>query len=99
MRGITFWGTVYRAPDGVRLYRSLSVLCTERHRMCTELMRLSIRFIPSAAARNLAVVAALAHGLYGQTTVLNWEQIKARFLAQNPGVLASRISIEESKAA
>jgi len=29
---------------------------------------------------------------------LNWEQIKARFLAQNPSVLAGRIGIEESKA-
>src|SRR5713101_637193 len=61
-------------------------------------MRLPIRFIRSAAARNLAIAAALARSLYGQTMVLNWEQIKTRFLAQNPSVLAGRISIEESKA-
>jgi cobalt-zinc-cadmium efflux system outer membrane protein len=41
---------------------------------------------------------ALAHTLCGQTTVLNWQQIKTRFLAQNPSVLAGQISIEESKA-
>jgi len=29
---------------------------------------------------------------------LDWEQIKTRFLAQNPSVLAGRINIEESKA-
>ena len=36
--------------------------------------------------------------LYGQTTLLNWEQIKTRFLAQNPSVVAARINVEESKA-
>jgi cobalt-zinc-cadmium efflux system outer membrane protein len=49
-------------------------------------------------ARRLAIASALAHSLYGQTTILNWEQIKARFLAQNPSVLAGQISIEESRA-
>ena len=48
--------------------------------------------------RSLVVVAVLAHGLYGQSTVLSWEQIKTRFLAQNPSVLAGQINIEESKA-
>jgi len=48
--------------------------------------------------RSLVVVAVLAHGLYGQSTVLSWEQIKSRFLAQNPSVLAGQINIEESKA-
>ena len=48
--------------------------------------------------RSLAIAAVLAHGLYGQTTVLSWEQIKARFLMQNPSVLAGQINIEESKA-
>ena len=51
-----------------------------------------------AAARNLAISAALAHSLFGQTTVLTWEQIKTRFLARNPSVLAGQINIEESKA-
>jgi cobalt-zinc-cadmium efflux system outer membrane protein len=46
----------------------------------------------------MAIAAALAHGLYGQTTVLSWDQIKARFLVQNPSVLAGQISVEESKA-
>ena len=55
------------------------------------------RAFPSAA-RRLALAAALAHGLYGQTTVLSWEQIKTRFLMQNPTVLAGQTSIEESKA-
>jgi cobalt-zinc-cadmium efflux system outer membrane protein len=61
-------------------------------------MRLRRRFTPSAAARSLAIAAALAHSLYGQTTVLNWEQIKTRFLSQNPSVLAGQINIEESRA-
>jgi len=55
-------------------------------------------FIPSAAVRSLAIAAALAHSLYGQATVLSWEQIKARFLIQNPTVLAGQTGIEESKA-
>src|SRR5262245_562580 len=66
--------------------------------MCTELMRFRKNSILRPAARNLAILAVLAHSLCGQTTVLNWEQIKARFLAQNPSVLAGRINIEESKA-
>ena len=41
---------------------------------------------------------ALTHSLHGQTVVLNWEQIKTRFLAQNPSVLAGQISIEEARA-
>jgi len=44
------------------------------------------------------MVAALAQSLYCQTTLLNWEQIKTRFLAQNPSVLAGQISIEEARA-
>lgn len=48
--------------------------------------------------RSLLIVAALAHGLYGQSSVLSWEQIKSRFLAQNPSVLAGQINVEESKA-
>jgi cobalt-zinc-cadmium efflux system outer membrane protein len=48
--------------------------------------------------RSLAIVAALAHSLYGQATILSWEQIKARFLIQNPTVLAGQTGIEESKA-
>jgi cobalt-zinc-cadmium efflux system outer membrane protein len=48
--------------------------------------------------RSLALAAVLAHSLYGQTTVLSWEQIKARFLVQNPTVQAGQISVEESKA-
>ena len=56
-------------------------------------MRLSLQ-----VARYLALAAALANGLHGQTTVLNWEQIKTRFLAQNPSVLAGQITIEQSKA-
>jgi outer membrane protein, heavy metal efflux system len=48
--------------------------------------------------RSLLIVAALAHGLYGQSTVVSWEQIKSRFLAQNPSVLAGQINVEESKA-
>jgi cobalt-zinc-cadmium efflux system outer membrane protein len=51
-----------------------------------------------SATRSLAIAAALAHGLYGQTTVLKWEQIKTRVLTQNPSVLAGQTSIEESKA-
>jgi outer membrane protein, heavy metal efflux system len=54
--------------------------------------------IPIAAARSLAIAAALAHGLYGQSTVLNWEQIKTHFLMQNQTLLAGQISVEESKA-
>ena len=56
------------------------------------------RFIPSPAVRSLAIAAVLAHNLYGQSTVLTWEQIKARFLIQNPSVLAGQINVEESKA-
>jgi outer membrane protein, heavy metal efflux system len=48
--------------------------------------------------RSLLIVVALAHGLYGQSSVLSWEQIKSRFLAQNPSVLAGQINVEESKA-
>jgi outer membrane protein, heavy metal efflux system len=48
--------------------------------------------------RSLLIVAALAHGLYGQSTVVSWEQIKSRFLAQNPSVLSGQINVEESKA-
>src|SRR5216684_672304 len=66
--------------------------------MCMDLMRLRGRFIASAAARRVTIAAALAHSLYGQTTILNWEQIKTRFMAQNPSVLAGKINIEESKA-
>src|SRR5262249_9173012 len=51
-----------------------------------------------AAARNLAIAGVLAPSLCGQTRVWNWEQIKTRFLAQNPSVLAGKINIEESKA-
>src|SRR5437870_4479712 len=76
----------------------LSVIRTERVPVCTELMRLRRTFVPSVAARGLAIAAALAHSLYGQPTVLNWEQIKTRFLTQNPSVLAGQINIEESKA-
>jgi cobalt-zinc-cadmium efflux system outer membrane protein len=43
-------------------------------------------------------MAALASGLCGQTTTLNWAQIKARFLAQNPTMQAGQIGIEEAKA-
>ena len=46
----------------------------------------------------VAIVAALAQSLRGQTTVLSWEQIKTRFLTQNPSVLAGQTSVEESKA-
>jgi cobalt-zinc-cadmium efflux system outer membrane protein len=46
----------------------------------------------------LALAAVLAQGLYGQSTVLSWEQIRTRFLAQNPSVLAGQITIEQSKA-
>ncbi len=48
--------------------------------------------------RSLVIVATLAHSLYGQSTVLSWDQIKTRFLAQNPSVLAGQINVEESKA-
>ena len=61
-------------------------------------MRLPRHFIPSPAARRLALAAVLAQGLYGQSTVLSWEQIRTRFLAQNPSVLAGQITIEQSKA-
>src|SRR4029077_816173 len=61
-------------------------------------MRLRSKSNPSTTARGLAIAFALAHSLYGQTMVLNWEQIKTRFLMQNPSVLAGQISIEESKA-
>jgi outer membrane protein, heavy metal efflux system len=44
------------------------------------------------------MAAVLAHGLDGQTLVLNWEQIKTRFVAQNLSVQAGQIGIEESKA-
>ena len=54
--------------------------------------------IPSAAVRSLAIAAALAHSLYGQATVLSWEQIKTRFLVQNPSVLAGQVTVDESKA-
>jgi len=53
---------------------------------------------PSAAARDLLIAAVLANTLNGQPTVLNWDQIKTRFLTQNPSVLASRLSIEEARA-
>jgi outer membrane protein, heavy metal efflux system len=55
-------------------------------------------FIPGAVVRRLVIAAALAHSLYGQATVLSWEQIKARFLVQNPTVLAGQTSVDESKA-
>src|SRR5436190_15504600 len=55
------------------------------------------RMFPSAA-RILAIATALGHGAYGQATVLTWEQIKTRFLMQNPSVLAGQITVEESKA-
>ncbi len=61
--------------------------------MCTEPMK-----FPSAAARDLAIAAVLANTLHGQPTVLNWDQIKTRFLTQNPSVLAGRLSIEEARA-
>lgn len=54
--------------------------------------------IPSAMARSLAIGSVLAQCLYGQTSVLSWEQIRTRFLAQNPSVLAGQINVEESKA-
>jgi cobalt-zinc-cadmium efflux system outer membrane protein len=63
-----------------------------------ERMRLPRRTSPKAAARSLAIAAALAHSLFGQATVLNWEQIKTRFRTQNPSVLAGQVTIEESKA-
>jgi cobalt-zinc-cadmium efflux system outer membrane protein len=44
------------------------------------------------------MAAALAHSLYGQSTVLSWEQIKTRFLIRNPTVLAGQTSVDESKA-
>jgi len=53
---------------------------------------------PSAAARDLLIAAVLANTLNDQPTVLNWDQIKTRFLTQNPSVLASRLSIEEARA-
>jgi len=56
------------------------------------------RKFASAAVRSLAMAAALAHSLYGQATVLSWEQIKTRFLIQNPTVLAGQTSVDESKA-
>ena len=55
-------------------------------------------FIPSVAVRNVALALVMAHNLHGQTTVLSWEQIKTRFLMQNPTVLAGQTGIEESKA-
>ena len=55
-------------------------------------------FIARAAARSLTIAAVLAHSLYGQATVLSWEQIKTRFLTQNPTVLAGQVTIDESKA-
>src|SRR5438876_564981 len=61
-------------------------------------MRLPRRTSPSAVSRSLAIAFALAHSVYGQATVLNWEQIKTRFRTQNPSVLAGQINIEESKA-
>ena len=64
----------------------------------TERMRLLRRTSPSAAARSLAIAAAFANSLFGQATVLNWEQIKTRFRTQNPSVLAGQVTIEESKA-
>jgi outer membrane protein, heavy metal efflux system len=66
--------------------------------MYTELMRLPRRCILRAATRNLTIAVVVAHSLRGQTTVLTWEQVKTRFLAQNPSVLAGQIGIEESKA-
>jgi len=54
--------------------------------------------ILSAAMRSLAVAAVLVHSLYGQATILNWEQIKTRFLTQNPSMLAGQINVEESRA-
>jgi cobalt-zinc-cadmium efflux system outer membrane protein len=59
--------------------------------------RIMKRTFPSAA-RSLAIAAVLAHSLYGQTTVLSWEQIKTRFPMQNPSVQAGQITIDESKA-
>ncbi len=32
------------------------------------------------------------------SSALNWEQIKARFLAQNPSVMAGQLTIDEAKA-
>jgi cobalt-zinc-cadmium efflux system outer membrane protein len=43
------------------------------------------------------MAAALSTGLYGQA-VLSWEQIKTRFLAQNPSLRAGQIGVDESKA-
>src|SRR5437879_5294795 len=61
--------------------------------MCTEPMK-----FPSASDRDFAIAAVLANTLHGQPTVLNWDQIKTRFLTQNPSVLAGRLSIEEARA-
>src|SRR5215467_3171737 len=60
-------------------------------------MRLRTTSISSAAIRILTMAAALSTGLYGQA-VLSWEQIKTRFLAQNPSLRAGQISVDESKA-
>jgi len=46
----------------------------------------------------VVIASALALGLYGQATALSWEQIKARFLTQNPSLRAGQIGVDESKA-
>ncbi len=46
----------------------------------------------------LALSAGFIPVAFGQIAPLNWEQTRARFLAQNPALMAGEISIEESRA-
>ena len=65
-------------------------------------MRLRRRFISGGTTTALVLAVTLIQGptqrLNGQTIALTWEQIKLRFLAQNPNVLAGQLNIQESKA-
>src|SRR5258708_32832901 len=42
--------------------------------------------------------AILMPALRGQPVTLNWEQVKSRFLSQNPSLQAGQVTIDESRA-
>jgi len=59
------------------------------------------RFFPSHLAKPAAMLLLLAPVLSPaqQSTVLTWEQTKAKFEAANPALLADTLGVDEMKAA
>ena len=60
-------------------------------------MPVKIRFAPCRSARALFLICALA-GAGARSEPLTWQQVRTRFIAMNPTLLAGRLGIEESKA-